>query len=435
MTLKLENSEERLTSRTGLILANQFGQQLHLPGLIDEAFGRPGSNRGYTASDYCLSLAEMMIDGATGLEDIRAFEDDQAYKEMAEVFHYPSPDAIGDWLRRHGANGGEEKLWNALTFILRQSIPKNRNLVLDIDGTLIEADKGDALKTYKGFRGYHPVLLGSVEFGLFVSSHFLPGSAAPQAELAEFLQQCRTRFKDRFTAMRSDSAGYNSTFINYCYQEKIHFSITADLDPAVMTTIGEIPETAWKRGIDRRGIPEDYEVAETLHTMNDVAQAFRLVVKRTPKPDQQRDMFGVHHQYTYWIIATNLPINSYAAQAVIHFHEGRGAFEKMIGELKHYYGLRHLPCGQLEANSLYFTIGILAFTIIQLLKHHHFGAQWKNRSVVTLRYQWLHIPSRLITHARYTIIRLAMAPARFTEFSQVFLATLLAPPPALDDST
>lgn len=53
-------------------------------------------------------------------------------------------------------------------------------LTLDIDGTLIEADKGDAQMTYKDFRGYHPLVGGCVELGLFAGSRFQHGNAAPK---------------------------------------------------------------------------------------------------------------------------------------------------------------------------------------------------------------------------------------------------------------
>ena len=110
MPLKLEQTDERLTRRTGLILINRFGDKINLASKIDRAFREPGSNRGLKPSEYVLSIAEMLIDGATCLEDIRLFEDDEAYKELAEVKHYPTSDAIGDWLRRHGGADGERRL-------------------------------------------------------------------------------------------------------------------------------------------------------------------------------------------------------------------------------------------------------------------------------------------------------------------------------------
>ena len=131
----------------------------------------------------------MIIDGATCLEDIRLFENDEAYKEMAEVRHYPSSDAFGDWLRRHGGTDGEERLWTVIASLI-QTLTGGSGLTLDIDSTLIEAHKGDAQPTYKGFRGYHPLVGGCTDLGLFVGSRFQPGNAAPQEHLVSFIQQC-----------------------------------------------------------------------------------------------------------------------------------------------------------------------------------------------------------------------------------------------------
>ena len=120
--LKLEQTDERLTRRTGLILINRLGEKINLSQKINRAFREPGSNRGLEASEYVLSIAEMLIDGATCLEDIRLFENDEAYKEMAEVKHYPTSDAIGDWLRRHGGGDGERRLWRVLSPIIQSGM-------------------------------------------------------------------------------------------------------------------------------------------------------------------------------------------------------------------------------------------------------------------------------------------------------------------------
>ncbi len=148
MPVKLERTDERLTRRTGLILVNRFGDKINLAQKIDRAFRQPGSNRGFEASHYVLTITEMLIDGATCLEDVRLFENDEAYKAMAEVRHYPTSDAIGDWLRRHGGGDGEQRLWSVISSLM-QTMVGGSGLTLDIDGTLIEANKGDAQMTYK----------------------------------------------------------------------------------------------------------------------------------------------------------------------------------------------------------------------------------------------------------------------------------------------
>jgi hypothetical protein len=426
MPVKLERTDERLTRRTGLILINRFGDKINLPSKINRAFREPGSNRGFDASDYVLTLTEMMIDGATCLEDIRLFENDEAYKEMAEVRHYPTSDAIGDWLRRHGNTDGEQRLWTVISSLI-QTMSGGSGLTLDIDGTLIEADKGDAQMTYKDFRGYHPLVGGSVELGLFAGSRFQHGNAAPQQELVSFIHQCLNNLPGTFSTIRSDSAAYNHFVLNDCFASGHRFSITADHDNAVMAAVRKIPQNGWKQARNDDGTPADYHLAETIHTMNLCTHAFRLVVKRTRRRHQE-DLFDGN--YNYWIIATNIPEEEKDAQAIIHFHNARGEFEKMIGELKHHYGFDHLPCGQFSANSLYFTIGMLAFTLVQLLKHHYFGDEWKKKSVRSLRYHWLHLPSRIISHARYTIAKVAIVPALFERLLSIYLQLSLAPPPA-----
>lgn len=428
-TIKLERTDERLTRRGGLILVNRFGDKIHLSRLVDRAFGKPGSNRGFPASEFVIPLMEMTIDGATHLEDIQLFEDDEAYKELADVFQYPSADAIGDWLRRHGTAKEETALWTVMATMI-EALTKGSKLTLDIDGSFIAADKGDAVMTYKWFRGYHALLAGCTEMGLFTLSRFQQGNATPQGALATFVQECRAKYPGRFSTLRSDSAAYNSEVINYCFENAMRFSITADLDSAVRSAIANIPKTAWKQGYNADGAKSQYQVAECFHDMGGVRQPFRLVIKRTPKAaiNQQQDFFG--EQYRFWVIATNILHSERTSQQMIHFHEQRGEFERLIGELKHHYHLDRLPCGQFEANRMYFTIGILAFTVVQLLKQYYFGQGWKRKSVKSLRYRWMHIPSKIVFHARYIVQKLALSIPRFERFEQIFLAITRAPLPS-----
>jgi hypothetical protein len=426
MPIKLEHTTERLTRRTGLVLVNRFGDTIKLPGQINRAFRAPGSNRGFPPSDYVLTLVEMMIDGAVCLEDVRLFHNDDAYSALTERDGYPSSDALGDWLRRHGGPDGEERLWSVISRLI-DTMTGGSGLTLDIDGTIIEADKGDAQMSYKGIRGYHPLLGACTALGLFVGSRFQQGNAAPQQELVSFIHHCDTNVPGRFTNLRIDSAGYNSAVINDCFTHHRRFTITADHDTAVMERVRRISPNAWKQGRNDDGTEADYHVAETVHTMDNTTDTFRLVVKRSRRI-HQADLFdGNHH---YWIVATNFSEQEKDAQAVLDFHNGRGEMERLIGELKHHYNLDHLPCGQFGANGLYFTIGLLAFTLVQLLKRHYFGDQWKRKSIRSLRYYWLHLPARIVSHARYLIARVATPLSIFEQLHAIYLALRLAPAPS-----
>ena len=116
-------------------------------------------------------------------------------------------------LRRHGGPDGEGRLWTVITELLSK-LTTDKNLTLDIDTTLIEADKGDAEMSYKGLRGYQPLLGMCVEAGLCVGSRFQQGNISPQSDLASFIRECCQRLPDRITTVRSDSAAYNHDVIN-----------------------------------------------------------------------------------------------------------------------------------------------------------------------------------------------------------------------------
>jgi hypothetical protein len=422
MALRLERTDERLTRRSGLVLIDRFGKRLDIAKRIDSVFPAPGSNRGFLPSVYVTTLLEMMIDGGSCLEDVRAFRDDAAYQAMTNRDHYPTSDALGDWLRRHGEHGGAAHIGQVNGELVR-TMTVERDLTLDIDTTLIASDKGDAEVCYEGFRAYNPLVGICTELGLFVAARFQQGNVSPQSDLHSFIEQCTMILPSRITTVRSDSAAYNHDVMNFCFQHQLRFTITADHDAAVMAAIATIPQNAWKQGVSDDGSPASYKVAEVLHTMNQTHQSFRLVVKRTERYNQL-DLFEAYH---YWIVATNIPASDKDTQAIITFHSDRGEMERLIGELKHHLHLDHLPCGQFSANSLYFSIGVLAFNLVQLLKRKHFGQQWKTRSISSLRYLWLHAPAKLISHARSLVARIALAKDLFDELNAAYLHIAYAP--------
>lgn len=66
-----------------------------------------------------------------------------------------------------------------------------------------------------------------------------------------------------------------------------------------------------------------YEIAETVHTMNETHQAFRLILKRWVLP--QRDLFEASEQkYGYHGVASNWPSEEKSSEEVLVWHNQRG---------------------------------------------------------------------------------------------------------------
>jgi hypothetical protein len=418
---KITRSREKITNRIGLPLIEQLAEKLKLRKKIDRLFPKPGSNRGIQASDYVMTLVHMIIDGSLHLEDVNHLLADEGYQELLKEMNLPSSDAIGDWLRRHGGKQSEKWMWEIITEVLR--VAGKEGTILDIDTTIIEAEKGDAQKTYKGIYGYQPLIGIIAENGMIAGSDFREGNISPQSGLVEFIQRCRKNYSQSIKIVRSDSAGWKKEMVDYCNKEKINFTITTDQTEAVLEAIKSIPEEQWQRGIDKEGIKEEYEVAETKYFFGARKREVRLVAKRV-KLKRQYDLFL---NYSYWIVATNLKKEQSDCQQVIHLHQGRGSMEKRIGELKHQLNLDHLPCGQFNANCLYFTIGLLAYNLLQLLKLIGLPEEYHTKTVRTLRYQLIKLAGKVITHARYKILQVAAPLKNIELFTTAYYRIRFAP--------
>lgn len=418
---KVTRSKEKITNRIGLPLIEQLAERLRLREQTDKLFPRPGSNRGIKASDYIMTIVHMIIDGAVHLEDVNHLLEDEGFQELLKEMDIPTSDAIGDWLRRHGGKQSEKWIWEINKTVLK--VINKEGQTLDIDTTIIEAEKGDAKKTYKGTYGYQPLIGIISENGMVVGSDFREGNVSPQSGLVEFIKSCRENYGKPIKLIRSDSAGWQKAVVDYCKKEQIEFTITTDQTEPVLEAIRAIPEDKWQRGIDKEKIKEDYEIAETTYFFGAKKRKVRLVAKRV-RLKKQYDLFS---SYSYWIVATNLSEKEYDAQEVLHTHQARGSMEKRIGELKHQLNIKHLPCGQFNANCLYFSIGLLAYNLLQLFKLIGLPKEYHNKTVKTLRYQLIKLAGKVITHARYKILQIAAPIKNIILYSDAYYRIRLNP--------
>ena len=425
MKKHLEHSSELITAKAGLLVCDAFQKYIQLSELIDTTFPRPGSNRGFPHSKYITTLVQMFHDGASELEDVKELSEDKALQKMIDVNSYPTSDAIGDWLRRQGESKGEENLWKVMKGLFT-TIP-GENFTLDIDAVIIESNKGDAAKTYKGITGYQPMLGIIAENNLTIFSEFRQGNRSPQEGIVNFIKECRENIGNRISYIRSDSAAFQKSVAKYITKENMYYSITARQNESILERINEIPEQAWSRGIDAEGIKTSYQVAEIDYAFIGKRKPSRLVVKRERKAGNQLDMF-YSNQYRYWAIITNLPSETHSTNQVILTHQMRGQMEKSIGELKHQCSLDHLPCGQFGANAMYFTIGILAANLLQLIKRDTFFDNYIKSTIKSFRHKLIHLPARVIKHGRILLIKIVSSFEKFNLIQSAYLRYCLSPP-------
>jgi hypothetical protein len=372
-----------------------FGEFVHATAIlkeIDRWLPSPGSGAGYRPSQFIEPLLLMLHGGGRSLEDLRRIREDRGLRDLLRMESMPSADATGDWLRRMGAGPGLESLSAVNRNVIRRALNRDARtaFTLDIDATQIVAEKQEARTTYKGERGYMPIVGHLAENGLVVGDQFRAGNESPGSRNLEFIQYCAAQMPKgkRIAHLRSDSAAYQASIFNWCEDEKVSFAIGADLDAAVSAAIRRIPAGDWRPY-------EDGQIAETVHCMNETSKAFRLVVIRRPV---QQDFFAPEDpKERYTVIASN---REESAEATVAWYNRRGdASENRIKEVKIGFGMERMPCGQFAANAMFFRIGALAYNLFVLFKQEALPAEWRTHQVQTLRWRLYQTAGKVVRHA------------------------------------
>jgi hypothetical protein len=196
-------------------------------------------------------------------------------------------------------------------------------------------------------------------------------------------------------AVRIDSAGYQAKIFNWCEATDKVYAIGADQDAAVKAAIAVIAEADWKPF-------RDGWIAETVHCMNKTDKAFRLVVMRRPR---DVDLFEQGSPWRYHAIASNREDED-AAATMIWYSKRGDTSENRIKELKIGFGMESMPCGQFQANAMFFAIGVLAYNLFLGFRSSALDDDWSNSQVRTVRWRLFQTPGKVVCHARQVVLKI-----------------------------
>ncbi len=394
LPFKLESTTDTITAHAGLVMFGEFIHAMGLSMLINDELPKPGSPRGYVPAKFIEPLVLTLHGGGRSLEDIRQIRNDSGLKELLGIDVVPSPDATGDWLRRMGGGQGLDKLGKVNRNYVRRALnfENKSSFTLDIDASQIVAEKQDAFITYKGEKGYMPMVGHLAENSLVIGDDFREGNVAPGARNLEFIQYCCDQMPKgkKISFLRADSATYQADVFNFCVENQMKFAIGGRLDSATTSAINQIDDDHWEAYGDR-------QIAETVHSMEKTDKAFRLIVIKRPVqktiiPDDQ-----VTESSRYTVIATN---KTESIKEVIKWYNKRGdTSENRIKDLKIGFGMERMPCGTFEGNSMFFRIGVLAYNLFILFKLLALPSSMKRHQVQTIRWRLYQTAGKIVKHA------------------------------------
>jgi hypothetical protein len=354
-------------------------------------------------------------------EKKRSFPSESAIFRYLSCFHDESQEAK----RRQGAAfipasnahlRGLVRVGHDLVAFQQQRSP-SRQATLDMDATLVESTKKQALFSYKGYRAYQPLTTYWFEQDLILHSEFRDGNVPAGHEQLRVFQESLAALPAGVeeVLLRSDSAGYQKELLRYCAAGKnerfgvIGFAIGADVTDALRKAVAEIEESQW------HSMPDGHQQwAEVCFVPNWAGHSkknpdYRFITIREPLkqptlpgieqtglPFPVMDMNTIRYKLTALVTNRDLP----GEELIIWYRQRCGNSEQAHAIMKDDLGGEHLPSASFGENAAWWALTVLAFNLNTLMKRLVLGGSWANKRLKAIRFHFITIAGRVWEHAR-----------------------------------
>jgi hypothetical protein len=298
-------------------------------------------------------------------------------------------------------------------------------VVVDVDASLVEShsDKQGAAATFKKhIYGLHPIVVSVANTSEVLAVLLRNGNAGSNTVtdhitvLTEAIAQIPLRYRKKII-FRADGAGATKDLLGWIKAEAArngytwHYSVGFDVTEAVRTAITSVPGDVWvpaltPEGTLRRGAYTT-EITGVLE-LADGWPAGQRTLARTeplhPKHRKQASEVEKRRGQRFQAVATDLPGNHYPKLDALH--RNHAGVETVIKDAKN-LGLKRLPSYYLAFNQAWciavaIASDLLAWLRLLTLDHHPKLTKATPHTLRTL----LHVPARLVRHARRRLIRL-----------------------------
>jgi hypothetical protein len=469
-------SKSGLTAFAGLFIYLDLFAACHLRESVQKHLGFLDGEQGWTAYELLTALALLNLGGGESVNDIDILERDAGCAMLFRRFRVdglnrkqrrelkarwrkeqtralPSPSAVFRFLDEFHDEEQEELREEGKAFIpapnqalrglqcvvddmvafVQRHQPESR-ATLDMDATLDETTKSQALFCYKGFKAYQPLNIWWAEQQLVVRSEFRDGNVPAG------YQQLRV-FKDALASLprgvkeaclRTDTAGYEIELLRYCAEGSdprfgtIPFAVGVDVTEAFKHAVAEVEN--WHPLPHSDGRESKQEWSEVCFVPNWVAQrkkgpTYRFLAIREPL--EQPSLPGVEERQkelpfpttqfmegTYKLFGVVTNRTELPGEEVIRWHRERcGKSEEIHAVMKDDLAGGRLPSGKFGGNAAWWGIMILALNLHSAFKQLALGGDWVRRRMKAVRFGLLNIAGRVVIHARQLVVKIQASEA------------------------
>ena len=404
-----------LTAHAGLTVVLEAARAYGVDELVDEHLCTDeGAERGYSEAWKLESLLLLIAAGGECVEDIRILAGDCGLERLFEE-RFPSPDALHRFLasfHEEPAEGEEPKRGEARLRpegkalaalrrvnegLVHRIAAGDTSATIDVDATIIESHKRDALAHYKGGRGYQPVAAVWTERDLVIADEFrdgnVPAGMQPKVCAERALEALPASVTQRY--LRGDSACYEQELLKYLCAQEVQFAIGADMSVELRDKCER--HTQW-RPLEQRA-REVAEVGEVEFEPGDWPKSacpLRYVVVRLTA--HQGELFGDGRTIKHLAIVSNRRELG-AAELVRWYWKKAGSIEQVHDVMKNGLAAGVLPSGRYGANAAWYRINAIAYNVLSVLRREALPARLARVHPKRLRFEVLNIAGRITEHA------------------------------------
>ena len=432
--------------------------------------------QGWTDSEVVLSLVLLNLAGGDCVEDLRVLEGDEGFcRILSRVKHHglkrkqrrqlerrwrkerersvPSPSAVFRYLSVFHDFEQEALRQPGKAFIavpnehLRGFAEVNRDFLrfvqgnnpqkvatLDMDATLVETSKSEALYCYKGFKSYQPLNTWWAEQGVIVHTEFRDGNVPAGFQQLRVLEEALTCLPEGVeqVRLRSDSAGYQHDLLKYCELARnerfgrIEFAIGCEVNEEFKRAVAGVEESDWApitKIVQGREVETGTEWAEVCFVPNAIGHSkegpeYRYMATRRAMEDQLSfsgmdedrqypfPTMGMEgRKYKVFGYVTNMDWDG--AELISWLYERCGKSEEAHGVMKEDLAGGTLPSKYFGENAAWWWIMILALNLNAAMKTLVLGGSWVSKRMKAIRFALINLPARVLERSRCLLVRLA----------------------------
>ncbi len=477
-----EKKTTGMTALAGLPVYLDLAQAIGLSKSIQKHLKIRAGGQGWTDSQMVIAQLLLNLAGGDCVDDIKILEGDDGFCEVLRKSEMhglrrkvrralerrwrkgkersvPSPSAMFRYLSAFHDEEQEKLRRPGKAFIpapnmnLRGLVKVNKDLsgfaqaqnpqstaTLDMDATLVETNKSDALFCYKSFKSYQPLNTWWFEHGIILHTEFRDGNVPAGFKQLRVFKEALSCLPEgvKKVRLRSDTAGYQHDLLKYCEMGKnerfgrIEFAICCDVTESFKKAVAEIEESDWKpiyKIINNKPEKIDTEWAEVCFVPNAIGHSkkgpeYRYLAKREAMAEQL-ELPGMERQlelpfptmqitgnkYKIFGIVTNM---DWDGEELIHWqHKRCGKSEEAHAVMKDDLAGGKLPSGDFGENAAWWWIMIMALNLNAIMKSRVLGKSWIPKRMKAVRFKLINLPGRVLECSRSLFIRLTKGHPSF----------------------